>query len=165
MKRESGFTLVELLVVIAIIGMLAGIMVPLASRGGAAAKKKRAAMEANSLVVAVGQFRDDHHYMPTTDNKKLGDDQWVDTGDKAWVAVMQGDNALKKNYLGMKANDDGVLLDPWGKGYQVGMDRNLDGRVKANGGNKVAMETVVVVSYGPDGNSGTDDDIETAEWR
>lgn len=165
MKRESGFTLVELLVVIAIIALLAGMMVPLASKGGDAAKKKRAALEVNSLVVAVGQFRDDHHYMPTTESKKLGNDQWVETSDKAWIEVMQGDNATKKNYLGMKANDEGTLLDPWGNGYWVGMDRDLDGRVQAKSGGKTAMETVVAVSCGPDGQFGNDDDIETAEWR
>ena len=164
-KTRGGFTLVELLVVIAIIAMLAGLMVPLTSKGAAGAKKKRAALEVNSLVVAVGQFHDDHHYMPSTDGKQLGDDAWVETSNKEWVEIMQGDNAMKKNDLGMKANDEGTLLDPWGNGYRVGMDRNLDGRVDAKDGNKVAMEKVVAASAGPDGQFGNEDDIETAEWR
>ena len=61
MKGKQGFTLIELLVVIAIIGLLAGLTVPIATKGATGAKKKRAQMEVNSLVVAVGQFHDDHH--------------------------------------------------------------------------------------------------------
>lgn len=163
--KKSGFTLVEMLVVIAIVGILAGILVPLATRGGESAKKKKAQLEANSLVVAVGQFHGDHHYMPTTDKAKLGKDQWSETDDKEWLGVLQGDNAMKKNYLQARLNDDDVLLDPWGHAYWVGVDRDLDGRVDSKSGGKTAMETAVAVSCGPDGTFGTDDDISTGEWQ
>lgn len=166
MKKEiQGFTLVELLVVIAIVGILAGLLVPLAGRGSDSAKKKKAAMEANNLTVAVERYHDDHHFMPCTDSKKLGSDLWVSTDDKEWLAVIQGDNALKQNYLTIKMTDAGTFLDPWGNPYQVGMDRDLDGRVNAKSGGKVAHQPVVVLSNGPDGASGTDDDISTCEWQ
>lgn len=161
--KKSGFTLVEMLVVIAIIGILAGMLVPLATRGGEGAKKKKAEMEANSLVVAVGQFHDDHHYMPTKDDAKLGKDQCFETNDKGWLEVMQGTNAMAKNYLQARLNQDDVLLDPWGQPYRVAMDRNLDGRVEYDG--RKAMETVVAISGGPDKEFGTEDDIATAEWK
>jgi len=163
MNGKHGFTLVEMLVVIAVIGILAAMLVPLASSGGESAKKKKAQLEANALVVAVGQFHDDHHYMPSTEKAKLGDDLWVETGDKEWLAVLQGDNALKKNYLQARLNENDVLLDPWGNPYRVGADRDLDERVTVAG--KTAMEKVVVVSCGPDGAYGSDDDISTGEWQ
>ena len=165
-RNAQGFTLVELLVVIAIIGLLAGLLVPLAGRGADSAKKKRAALEANSLAVAVTQYHDDHHFMPSTDSKKVASsDLWIKTDDKEWLAVVQGDNALKQNYLTVKMNDDGTFPDPWGNPYRVGMDRNLDGRVDASSGGKVAQQPVVAVSCGPDGAYGTDDDISTCEWK
>lgn len=163
--KKQGFTLIELLVVIAIIAVLAGLMVPVATRGTSGAKKKKAQLEVNSLVVAVNQFHSDHHYMPTTDSKKLGKDQWVQTSDKGWIEVVQGDNAMKKNYLGAKLDDSGEMLDPWGNAYWVGMDRDLNGRVDSKAGDKVAMEQVVAISCGPDGSFGTDDDISTGEWQ
>ena len=161
--RKQGFTLVELLVVIAIIALLSAILVPLTSKGTVAAKKKKAALEADALVVAVTRYHEDHHFMPVTSSKKLGDDQWVQTSDKEWLAVLQGNNAMKANYLTVKMNDEGVFLDPWGKAYQVGMDRNLDGRVDSGSGLKGASKPVVAVSGGPDGKFGTDDDISTSD--
>ena len=153
--------MIELLVVIAIIAVLAGIMVPVAGKGAEAAKKKKAQMEANALAVAVEQYHSDHHFMPCKGTAKVGKDLWVETSDKEWLAVLQGDNALKKNYLGAKTDDDGELLDPWGKAYWVGMDRDLNNRVDAKGSGDPVLAKVVAVSCGPDEKFGTDDDLST----
>lgn len=159
--KKNGFTLIELLVVIAIIGVLAGIMVPVAAKGTESAKKKKAQMEANALAVAVEQFHTDHHYMPCKGSAKLGNDKWEETDNKDWLAVLQGDNALKKNYLGAKTDDSGKLLDPWGNAYWVGMDRDLNNRVDGKNGGDAILAKTVAISCGPDGKFGTDDDIST----
>ena len=168
MKRD-GFTLIELLVVVAIIGILAGILVPMGGKATASAKARKASMEAQGLVVAVSQFHDDHHYMPWTEKgAAVGADKWPATDEEAWLDVLQGKNAKKKNYLSAKLNADGVLTDPWGNPYRVGMDRNLDGRVEETlpgGQGRTAPCSVAVVSYGADGQYGTDDDISTFDWQ
>jgi prepilin-type N-terminal cleavage/methylation domain-containing protein len=169
MMRRDGFTLIELLVVVAIIGILAGILVPLGGKATASAKARKASMEAQGLVVAVNQFHDDHHYMPWTEKgAAVGPDKWAATEDPAWMDVLQGKNAKKKNYLSTKLTGDGTLLDPWGNAYRVGMDRNLDGRVEETlpgGKGRTAPCTVAVVSFGADGTYGTDDDVTTFEWQ
>jgi prepilin-type N-terminal cleavage/methylation domain-containing protein len=167
--RKDGFTLIELLVVVAIIGVLAGILVPLGGKATASAKARKASMEAQGLVVAVNQFHDDHHYMPWAGKgAAVGNDKWAGTDDVDWMDILQGKNAKKKNYLSAKLNDDGMLLDPWGNPYQVGMDRDLDGQVLENlpgGKGRTTPCTVAVVSFGADGEYGTEDDITTFEWR
>lgn len=167
--RKDGFTLIELLVVVAIIGILAGILVPLAGKGSASAKARKASMEAQGLVVAVSQFHDDHHYMPWTEKgAAVGADKWAETDDTAWMDVLQGKNAKKKNYLSAKTDEDGAMRDPWGNAYRVGMDRNLDGRVAETlpgGKGRTAPCTVAVVSFGADGEYGTEDDVTTFDWQ
>ena len=167
-SNRSGFTLVELLVVIGIIGLLASLMVPIAGRAASGSKKRKAQMEANSLKVSVQQYYQDHHFMPWTEKSKVGDDKWAQTDTSAWMDILQGENALKKNYFAAKIDDNGKFLDPWGKPYYVGMDRNQDGYVKGEGsiggGGKIVRETVGVFCLGPDGQPGTADDITTFEW-
>lgn len=173
--KKQGFTLIELLTVVAIIGILAGILVPMGGKAVASAKARRAAMEAQGLVVAVSQFHDDHHYMPWAEKgAKVGDDKWAPTDDKEWLEILQGKNAKQKNYLQAKLDENDVFLDPWGNPYQVGMDRNLDGRVKESlpgGQGRTAPCTVAVVSFGPDGKYGVEgengkvDDITTFDWQ
>ena len=108
MRKQDGFTLIELLVVVAIIGILAGILVPLAGKATGSAKARKASMEAQGLVVAVSQFHDDHHYMPWAEKgAAVGDDKWAATDDSAWMDVLQGKNAKKKNYLSAKLTGDG----------------------------------------------------------
>ena len=169
MRKKDGFTLIELLVVVAIIGILAGILVPLAGKATGSAKARKASMEAQGLVVAVSQFHDDHHYMPWTEKgAAVGADKWAESDDEAWLEILQGKNAKKKNYLQAKLNEDDVFLDPWGNAYRVGMDRNLDGRIEETlpgGQGRTAPCAVAVVSFGEDGTYGTDDDITTFDWQ
>jgi prepilin-type N-terminal cleavage/methylation domain-containing protein len=150
--KKRGFTLIELLMVIAIIGILSAILIPVAGGAKETALKRRAALEMQSIKMAVMQFQSDHRYMPWTDAVKVGPDQWV-TDNKAVMEFLTGSNAMKKIYLQIpqKSQGAGGFVDPWGQAYQIGMDRNLDGAV--DWGGKTIMEKVLVYSKGPTGKN------------
>ncbi len=160
--EKRGFTLIEILAVIAIIGILAAIIVPVASGAKETALKRRAATEMQSIKVAVMQFYEDHRYMPWPGDPKVGADQWTSgTSDQADVmALLTGDNAMKKLYLQIPEKSRGssgsmVFNDPWGQPYQIGMDRNMDGAMEVSGtgvsdwDGKTVVERVLVFCKGP----------------
>lgn len=172
-RRTAGFTLIEILVVVAVVGILASILIPVAGRAAKGSKKRKAQVEVSSLKMAVEQFHQDHHYMPfkNTGGKKgmVGEDKWAQTDDSDWMEMLQGENALKKNYFTAKTDDTGKFLDPWGHAYYVGMDRNQDGYVEGTGdvggAGKIARDIVGVYSLGEDGQKATTDDIATFSWE
>ena len=62
--RRAGFTLVELLVVVAIVGILAGLLLTVVSRGKSRARQIQCANNVRQLGQALQGFRTDHHAFP-----------------------------------------------------------------------------------------------------
>lgn len=161
-NRKSGFTLIEILTVIAIIAILAAILVPVAGKARKTALKRRAMVEMNGIKVAVLQFQADHKYMPWPGALKIGDDVWTssDSEQQALMELLTGNNPLKKNYLQIpeksrpKDNKTAMIfVDPWGKPYVVGLDRNSDGAVlpvSPFGGDYVKEKVLVYTLGDPD---------------
>ncbi|EPF0317180.1 type II secretion system protein GspG [Enterobacter cancerogenus] len=132
MSKQRGFTLMELMVVIVILGVLASLVVPNLMGNKDRADKQKAISDIVALENALDMYKLDNHQYPTTE-------QGLDALITAPLLA-----PLAGNY-----NPDGYLRrlpsDPWGNDY-----------ILISPGEH---STVDISSAGPDGETGTADDI------
>ena len=152
--RNHGFTLIELLVVIAIIAILAAMGFGAGAAVMNTAKKTVATNDCTNLVLAVGNFYDDHNYLPEAPeagtapgaptmnalmDQLIGFDKENNT---KGVRYFQGKEAKGKNqngaYGGLFYTENSVeLFDAWRKKgaaannrhYFLLMDVDLDDEI------------------------------------
>lgn len=134
-RRAAGFTLIELLLVMVIIAVLAALVLPRFVGRGEDARVQAANTQVNSLFsVALASYEVDNGAFPSTAQglEALSVKPTSAPEPKAW----------KGPYLAKT-----VPNDPWGKPYVYRNPgtRNVDG--------------YDLLSVGPDGNEGTEDDI------
>lgn len=130
-RRQSGFTLVEMLLVLVILAVLAAIVIPKFSGRSQQAKITAAGSQISSIEMALDAFEVDNGFYPQG-SAGLG------------ALVDQPNNA--QNWKGPYLKK-GVPLDPWGNAYLY----TFPGKANAKGYD--------LMSAGPDGQTGTDDDI------
>jgi general secretion pathway protein G len=128
-RSTQGFTLVEMLLVLVILATLAAIVIPKFAGRSQQAKITAAASQISSFELALDQFEVDNGYYP-----KSG----------ALIELTEAP-ANASNWKGPYLKN--VPLDPWGNPYTY----EYPGKHNAN--------SYDILSNGPDGRSGTDDDI------
>jgi general secretion pathway protein G len=128
--NASGFTLVEMLLVLVILATLAAIVIPKMAGRSQQAKVTAAQSQVSSIEMALDAFEVDNGYYPKTGG--LDDLNNQPANAPSWKGPY-----LKK----------GVPLDPWGNPYTY----EYPGKHNPNGYDLMSM--------GPDGRAGTDDDI------
>ena len=129
-RRRAAFTLVEMLLVLVILAQLAAIVIPKMAGRSQQAKVTSAMTQINAIEMALDSFEVDNGYYPKTG--ALGDLLDQPAGATNWKGPY-----LKK----------GVPLDPWQHQYSY----DYPGKHNANGYD--------LMSPGPDGRAGTDDDL------
>lgn len=137
LARRQGFTLVEMLLVLVILAVLAAIVIPKFSGRSQQAKITAAASQISSMEMALDSFEVDTGYYP----KGSG-------GLDALVQEPSGTQSWKGPYL-----KKGVPLDPWGNPYIY----SYPGKNNPQGYD--------IMSPGPDGRPGGDDDITNWDDR
>jgi general secretion pathway protein G len=138
-SRTEGFTLIELLLVVVIIGILAAIVVPRLVGRSDDARRTAAMADIKSMATALSTYEVDNGKYPTTSQ-----------GLQA-LLVRPSSPPEPKNWKGpYLQNLNEIPKDPWGNTYQY----QCPGSKFPSGFD--------LVSYGPDGQAGTDDDIDTS---
>lgn len=129
-NRRGAFTLVEMLLVLVILATLAAIVIPKMVGRSQEAKVTAAKSQISSIEMALDAFEVDNGYYPKTG--ALDDLINPPANATGW----------KGPYLAK-----GVPLDPWGNPYTY----EYPGKHNPNGYDLMSM--------GPDGRAGTDDDL------
>jgi len=128
--RGRGFTLIEMLLVLVILATLAAIVIPKFAGRSQQAKVTQAISQIGSFKLALDTFEVDNGYYPRDLNALVEQPSGVNV------------NNWQGPYL-----EKSIPLDPWGNLYVY----EYPGRRNLNGFD--------VMSMGPDGRSGTEDDI------
>jgi len=139
-RRNDGFTLVEILLVVVIITILAAVAVPRFVGRGEQARVAAAQSDVSSnIAVALDMFEVDNGFYPTTDQ-----------GLAALVKKpTSGPTPLRWNGPYLKG---GLPKDPWRRPYIY----------RCPGTEKKDYD---LLSMGPDGTEGTEDDITNLEGK
>jgi general secretion pathway protein G len=133
-KFSRAFTLVEILLVVAIIGILAALVIPRIAGTGERARVTAALADINGgIKSALGQYEVDNGFYP----KSLQD------------LIQQPSNA--RNWHGPYFDPAKLPVDPWGNPYVYYYP------------GKHNPTSYDLLSVGPDGKEGTDDDI--GNWQ
>lgn len=134
-----GFTLIEIMVVVVILGILAGIVVPRLLDRPEEARRTKAAVQIKSLEEALGLFKLDNGFYPSTEQGLEGLVSQPETG--RIPTKYRAGGYIKK-----------VPLDPWGNPYiylSPGANGDFD-----------------LISYGPDGESGGEgENADIESWN
>ena len=133
MKTSSKrFTLIELLVVIAIIAILAGLVFPALGTVRNNAKKSKANSECQSLKTAIIMYESEFSCWPATVSGST--DAPVSSSEYIQMCKrLTGENSKKTVFyeVGVGYDENKGILDPWGRPYQVILDVDFDGKIKA----------------------------------
>ena len=175
---KTAFTLIELLVVISIIAVLAGLLLPVVNSVTTNARKVQAKSTETQIVSAIKSFQTDYGVYPLpadappsqdvcfgsnaptvaelfdilrADNQ--GQEATINTRAVVYIELPNAKNQTpgqSKNGIG----SNGMLYDPWGTIYLVGVDGNYDGTLpnpyQSSANPNVLRTDVIVYSWGPD---------------
>ena len=139
MKNQRGFTLIEIMVVVVILGILAAIVVPRLLNEPEKARRTSAATQIRSLEEALGMFKLENGFYPSTEQ---GLQALVEKPSVGRIPTHYKDGGYIRK----------IPLDPWGQQYRYlnpGVHGDFD-----------------LFSYGPDGESGGEgENADVANWN
>ena len=138
-SAKRGFTLVELLLVLVILGTLAAIVLPKFTGTTERARKTQAQTQISTFKTALDAFEVDNGYYPK--------------GKSGLLELIQPPRSSQsQNWHGpYLQSESGIPNDPWGSPYIYECP------------GKHNPYSYDIMSMGPDGRSGTDDDI--TNWQ
>lgn len=138
-RNQKGFTLIEIMVVVVILGILAALVVPRLLDRPEQAKRTKATVDIKSLEEAVGLFKLDNGFYPSTEQ-----------GLQALVTKPETGRIPTKYHEGGYLKK--VPVDPWGNDY-VYLSPGIHGDFD-------------IISYGADGEPGGEGkNADVESWK
>ena len=134
---QRAFTLVELLLVLVILGTLAAIVLPKFTGTTERARKTQAQTQISTFKTALDMFETDNGYYPK--------------GKSGLLDLIQQPREAQSWHGPYLQNESGIPDDPWGHTYIYVCP------------GKHNPSSYDIISMGPDGREGTDDDI--TNWQ
>ena len=134
---QRAFTLVELLLVLVILGTLAAIVLPKFTGTTERARRTQAQTQISTFKTALDMFETDNGYYPK--------------GKSGLLDLIQQPREAQSWHGPYLQNESGIPDDPWGHTYIYVCP------------GKHNPSSYVIISVGPDGREGTDDDI--TNWQ
>ncbi len=151
--KRHGFTLIELLTVIAIIGLLVGLSFTMLNRMRIQARRAQTASQVSQIATAWLAYLEDHHTFPTGPSGPLTE------MNATAINILRGNNMHQRVYLDFRGTTT-EYVDPWGNRYRFTLDYNRDNRIPDPRGGQDLYQSVIVWSWGPNGeDEGTPDEI------
>jgi len=139
-RNQAGFTLIEIMVVVVILGILASIVVPRLLDRPDQAKVTKAQVDIKGLEDALGMFKLDNGFFPSTDQ---GLEALVTIPDSGRIPAKYADGGYLKK----------LPLDPWGGNY-VYLSPGLHSK------------DFDIICYGADGEAGGEGyDADINSWE
>ena len=134
---QRAFTLVELLLVLVILGTLAAIVLPKFTGTTERARRTQAQTQISTFKTALDMFETDNGYYPK--------------GKSGLLDLIQQPREAQSWHGPYLQNESGIPDDPWGHAYIYVCP------------GKHNPSSYDIISVGPDGREGTDDDI--TNWQ
>lgn len=139
LNNQKGFTLIEIMVVVVILGILAALVVPRLLDRPEQARRTKAAVDIKSLEEALGLFKLDNGYYPSTDQ---GLQALVEKPETGRIPTKYAEGGYLKK----------VPKDPWGNDY-----------VYLAPGTRGDFD---IISYGADGEPGGEgNNADVQSWE
>jgi general secretion pathway protein G len=152
-RSMPGFTLMEMLVVMAIIGVLSSLLITgvMAARGRGKIARTRALIDRLSL--AIKQYEIDHgDYPPGAGGTASAEALHKALTSAKWPGAHE---FTAKEARDTDGNGQPEIIDAWGRPISYHHNRTYSGPPRAT--------TFRLISKGPDGVQGTDDDVDNLE--
>ncbi len=171
--KIKGFTLIEMLAVIAIIGILAGLLIPAASKARKEAAIRKAQVTISALETALSMYYTDYGAFPpscTLSTTQANGNTYSATQPLSGTNLVGALSAPTKGGPYMKFRNEDlikdpsssrlILKDPWGRAYIYVSRSSLGSGVTGIGPfwsntTDVTKNTYNIYSFGPDGTTET----------
>lgn len=139
-RRKSGFTLLEMLMVVVVISILIGILLSAIFQTKKTAKRRLAQVQCAAIATGIREYHYNVRKWPCPDNGQP--DTTYEENNYEVIAILTNSTRTYIDIANFMVNEDGAVVNPWGRPYTIYLDTDYDGAMRVNG--ELNLDGVVV---------------------